>query len=104
MLSRALPARVRTREAAAAEVLRLLELASQIGPEELRRASVRHAVELAKGFRIRIPRIRGLVFCRRCLAPYSFSAGSRVRVRRGRAGRTVVITCGNCGAVRRIPV
>jgi hypothetical protein len=25
-------------------------------------------------------------------------------VRRGRAGRTVVITRGNCGAVRRIPV
>jgi len=39
MLSRALPARVRAREAAAAEVLRLLELASQVGPEELRRAS-----------------------------------------------------------------
>jgi len=52
MLSRALPARVRAREAAAVEVLRLLELASQVGPEELRRASVRHAVELAKGFRI----------------------------------------------------
>jgi hypothetical protein len=47
-----LPARVRAREAAAVEVLRLLELASQVGPEELRRASVRHAVELAKGFRI----------------------------------------------------
>ena len=75
MLSRALPARVRAREAAAAEVLRLLELASQVGPEELRRASVRHAVELAKGFRIRIPRIRGLVFCRRCLAPLQLLGG-----------------------------
>lgn len=52
----------------------------------------RPSIGLAKGLWIRIPRIRGLVFCRRCLAPYSISAGSRVRVRRDRAGRTVVVT------------
>lgn len=97
-------AREKARGAARAEVLRLLELASSTGVEALRRAAVAHAVELARGFRVRIPRSYGLVFCRRCLAPYSFTAGSRVRVRRGRAGRTVVVTCGVCGAVRRIPV
>ncbi len=96
--------RERARGAARAEVFRLLELASSTEVEELRRAAVVHAVELARGFRIRIPRSYGLVFCRRCLSPYSFVAGSRVRVRRGRAGRTVVVTCGGCGAVRRIPV
>ncbi|MEM0481300.1 MAG: ribonuclease P [Nitrososphaerota archaeon] len=91
------------RGAAVGEVLRLLEIALSTADEALRREAMAHAVELSRSFRVRIPRRLSLLICRKCMTPYRFDV-SRVRVRRGRAGLTVTVTCGSCGAVRRIPL
>lgn len=86
-----------------AEIIRLLELALSTSDEVLKREAVSHAFELSKGFRVRIPRKYSLLICRKCLTPYRFEGVSRVRVRRGRGGKAVVVSCGVCGSVRRIP-
>lgn len=95
--------RQRVRSIAVGEVLRLLELALSTNDEELRSEAMAHAVRLSRSFRVKIPRRLSLLICRKCMTPYRFDA-SRVRVRRGRAGLTVLVKCGSCGAVRRIPV
>jgi len=50
-----------------------------------------------------MPRAYAKLICRKCLSLYKFSGGSRFRVRSGR-GKRVVVTCGRCGALNRIPV
>lgn len=84
--------------------MRLLEIALRSSDEVLRREAMRHAVELSRSFRIKFPHEASLLICRKCMTPYRFESASRIRVRRGRAGLTVVLTCGACGSVRRIPV
>ncbi|MCS6788120.1 MAG: ribonuclease P Rpr2/Rpp21/SNM1 subunit [Aigarchaeota archaeon] len=85
------------------EVERLMELALHTDDEVLRRAAVRHAVELCRRTRTKMPKRYSRLVCKRCLSLYRFTEGSRFRVRRGRT-RCVVITCGSCGAVNRIPI
>jgi RNase P subunit RPR2 len=85
------------------EVVRLMELALSTDDEVLRDAAVRHAVILCGRTRTRMPRAYAKLICRRCLSLYRFSGGSRFRVRSGR-GKRVVVTCGRCGALNRIPV
>ncbi|GEM_PF-984504 len=85
-----------------AEIIRLLEQALSTNDEVLRGEAFLHALELSRSFRVRIPRRYGLMFCKKCLTPYRLEGA--VRVRRGRAGLTVVVTCRACGAVRRIPL
>lgn len=92
------------REAALREILRLLEIAARESDTVLKKEAMSHAVELSRSLRIKIPRDVGLLFCRRCLTPYSIKELSRVRVRRGRAGLVLVVTCGICGSVRRLPL
>jgi len=91
------------RGAAVDEVLRLIELALTTDDDVLKREALAQAVEMSRSFRVRIPRRLSLMICRKCMTVYRFD-GSRVRVRRGRAGLMIVLTCGNCGSVRRIPV
>ncbi len=85
------------------EVERLMKLAIETDDEVLRDAAVRHAVALCRRTRTRMPRPYAKLICRRCLSLYRFSEGSRFRVRSGR-GKRVVVTCGRCGALNRIPV
>ncbi|MCS7117905.1 MAG: hypothetical protein NZ957_03865 [Thaumarchaeota archaeon] len=85
------------------EVERLMELALRTEDGVLRRAAVRHAVELCRRTRTRMPRRYSRLICRKCLSLYKFSEGSRFRVKRGRT-KGVVVICGNCGAVNRVPL
>ena len=95
--------RERLRAIVRREVVRLMELALNTDDEVLRDAAVRHAVILCRRTRTRMPRAYAKLICRRCLSLYRFSEGSRFRVRSGR-GKRVVVTCGRCGALNRIPV
>jgi len=95
--------RGRLRAVVRREVERLMELAMKTEDEVLRDAAVRHAVALCRRTRTRMPGPYAKLICRRCLSLYRFSEGSRFRVRSGR-GKRVVVTCGRCGAINRIPV
>ncbi len=96
-------ARERLKAVVRREVVRLMELAVSTDDEVLRGAAVRHAVVLCRRTRTRMPRAYAELICRRCLSLYRFSEGSRFRVRSGR-GKRVVVTCGRCGSLNRIPV
>lgn len=85
------------------EVERLMRLAMSTDDEVLRRSAVRHAVALCRRTRTKMPKRYSRLICRRCLSLYKFSGGSRFRVKRGRT-RGVVITCGNCRSINRIPI
>ncbi len=66
---------------------------------ELARRYIELARKIAMKYRVRIPRELKAVYCKKCLYPYR-DGKFRVRVRKSR----VIITCLNCGFVRRIPL
>ncbi|AEA46477.1 ribonuclease P protein component 4 [Archaeoglobus veneficus] len=78
----------------------LLDKAHEVKFEdyELARRYVELARRIAMKYRLRIPREERL-FCKKCLYPYRYDR-IRVRVAKSR----VIITCLNCGFVRRIPI
>ncbi len=79
----------------------LLSRAEQVKFEdyELARRYVELAKKIAMRYRIRLPKYQKRTFCKKCLYPYRHDR-VRVRIRKSR----VMITCLNCGFVRRIPI
>jgi len=57
------------------------------------------ALRIGTRYNVRIPREFRRRFCRSCHAYLLPSVNCRVRVRQGR----ITVTCGACGAVRRMP-
>ncbi len=66
---------------------------------ELARRYVELARRIAMKYRVRVPRELKALYCKKCLYPYR-EGRFRVRVRKSR----VIVTCLNCGYVRRIPI
>ncbi len=66
---------------------------------ELARRYVELARKIAMRYRIRLPKNQKRMFCKRCLYPYRHDK-IRVRIRKSR----IMITCLNCGFIRRIPI
>ncbi len=66
---------------------------------ELARRYVELAKKIAMRYRVRIERKLKLLYCKKCLYPYK-DGRFRVRIRKGRT----IITCLNCGYVRRFPL
>jgi len=88
------------REIALERVRFLLSMAQQIKFEdyELARRYVKLAKKIAMRYRIRIPKgVR--LYCKKCSYPYRHDR-MRVRIAKSR----VIITCLNCGFVKRIPI
>jgi ribonuclease P protein subunit RPR2 len=79
----------------------LLSKADEIKFEnyELARRYVELARRIAMRYRIRLPKNQKRKFCKNCLYPYRHDR-VRVRVRKSR----IMITCLNCGFIRRIPI
>ncbi len=65
---------------------------------ELARRYVELARRIAMRYRIRLGKLK-MLYCKKCLYPYK-SGRFRVRIQKSR----VIITCLNCGYVRRIPI
>ncbi len=78
----------------------LLRMADRMKFEDydLARRYVELARKIAMRYRIRLSKNQKRVFCKKCFYPYRHDR-VRVRVRKSR----VMITCLNCGFVRRIP-
>ncbi|GEM_PF-248323 len=88
------------REIALSRIEKLIEMAEKMKFEdyELSKRCVTIARKIAMKYRVRIPKeLRN--FCKKCLYPYRHDR-MRVRVRKNR----VVITCLNCGYVKRVPL
>lgn len=88
------------REIAERRIRKLLELAEKTKLEnyELAKRYVELARKIAMKYRVKIPKeLR--TFCRKCHYPYRHDR-VRVRVRK----RRVIVTCLNCGYVRRFPI
>ena len=66
---------------------------------ELARRYVELAKRIAMKYRVRIPRDLKMTYCKKCLYPYR-EGKFRVRIRKSR----VIVTCLNCGYVRRFPI
>ena len=66
---------------------------------ELARRYVELARKIAMKYRLKLPKRYKLLFCKRCLYPYTHGR-FRVRIAKSR----VIITCLNCGSIRRIPI
>lgn len=66
---------------------------------DLARRYVELARKIAMKYRIKLPKEFKLKFCKKCLYPYK-EGRFRVRIAKSR----VIITCLNCGYVRRIPI
>ncbi len=66
---------------------------------ELARRYVELARKISMKYRIKLPKKFKLKFCKKCLYPYK-DGRFRVRISKSR----VVITCLNCGHLRRIPI
>jgi|Deesub1362A_J573_1020465.scaffolds.fasta_scaffold00137_53 ribonuclease P protein subunit RPR2 len=79
----------------------LLNMADKMKFEDyaLARRYVELAKKIAMRYRIRISKDQKRNFCKKCLYPYRHDR-VRVRVRKSR----VMITCLNCGFIRRIPI
>ncbi len=82
----------------------------EIAKEEARRGNVERAAQIgrlafkvAKKGKVRIPLQVKRSFCRNCYVPLIPGVTARVRLRR-KGYKTVVVTCLNCGRVRRYPV
>ncbi len=88
------------KELAMSRIEKLLKLAENVKFEdyELARRYVELSRRIASRYRVRIPReLRN--FCKKCFYPYRHDR-IRVRVKKDR----VIITCLNCGYIRRIPL
>ncbi len=88
------------REIALSRIEKLIEMAEKMKFEdyELSKRYVTIARKIAMKYRVRIPKeLR--IFCKKCFYPYRHDR-IRVRVRKNR----VVITCLNCGYVKRVPL
>jgi ribonuclease P protein subunit RPR2 len=66
---------------------------------ELARRYVELARRIAMKYRLKLPKEFKLKFCKKCLYPYT-SGRFRVRIAKSR----VIITCLNCGFVKRVPI
>ncbi len=66
---------------------------------DLARRYVELARRIAMKYRIKIPKVFKLKFCKKCLYPYK-EGRFRVRIAKSR----VIVTCLNCGYVKRIPI
>lgn len=66
---------------------------------DLARRYVELAKRIAMKYRIKIPKEFKLKFCKKCLYPYK-EGRFRVRIAKSR----VIITCLNCGYVKRVPI
>jgi len=88
------------REIALSRIKKLIEMAEKIKYDdyELSKRYIELSRKISSRYRIRIPK-NIKCFCKKCLYPYRQDR-LRVRVRK----RRVVITCLNCGYVRRIPL
>jgi len=73
--------------------------AKMLDDYEIARRNVITATEISKRYRVRIPRELKITFCKKCFFPYR-SDKLRVRVKKSR----VIITCLNCGEIRRFPI
>ncbi|MCS7142533.1 MAG: hypothetical protein NZ920_01875 [Aigarchaeota archaeon] len=85
------------------EVTRLLEIAMTTDDEVLMRSAVRHALSIAEKTGLRVPRRYSLYICRGCRSVMRASTGVRVRTRVERGGK-LVIRCGVCGRIKRVPI
>ena len=87
-------------EIGTARISRLLDLAEdavRAGRPDRARRYVELARRIGMKTRVRMPRDRR--FCKNCLIPMMPGVNCTVRL----SEHKVVITCGECGAVRRIP-
>ncbi len=66
---------------------------------ELARRYVELARRIAMKYRIKLPKEYKLKFCKKCLYPYK-DGNFRVRIAKSR----VIITCLNCGHIKRVPI
>jgi len=66
---------------------------------ETSRKNIITARRISQRYRVRIPRELKITYCKKCFFPYR-SDRFRVRVKKSR----VIITCLNCGEVRRFPI
>ena len=89
------------REVAEQRARKLLKMAEEVKFEdyELARRYVELARKIAMKYRVKLPRELKRRFCKKCLYPYRHDR-MRVRVRKSR----VIVTCLNCGYVRRFPI
>lgn len=61
---------------------------------------VEHARDISTKQRVRLTQEEKRLFCHRCGSYFVFGKNSRVRIARGR----VIISCGECGHIVRIPL
>ncbi len=87
------------RRIAMERIKRLFEIMESTEDYELARRYVELARKIAMKYRIKLPKEYKLKFCKKCLYPYR-EGRFRVRIAKSR----VIITCLNCGYVRRIPI
>ncbi len=89
------------RRVAEERIKKLLEMAEEkkFDNYDLSRRYIELARKIAMKYRIKIPREQKRKFCKKCLYPYRHDR-VRVRIKKGR----VIVTCLNCGYVRRFPV
>ncbi len=82
----------------------LFEMAHEVvrRDRDLARRYVELALRISKRARVRVPRELKRRYCKRCLAYLVPGLNARVRLRNNRMPH-VVITCLECGYVRRIP-
>lgn len=83
----------------------LLDMASTVlsrDPERARRY-VEIALNIAEKVNLRPPSIEKLWICKRCLTPIIPGKTGRVRIR-PEHGSKLVITCLECGGIKRIPL
>ena len=88
------------KELALSRIEKLLELAEIVKFEDYKLAKryVELSRRIASRYRIRLPKeLRN--FCRKCFYPYRHDK-IRVRIKKDR----VIITCLNCGYIRRVPL
>ncbi len=88
------------RELAELRIKKLIEMSEKIKFEDydLSRRYIILARKIAMKYRVKIPKeLRN--FCKKCFYPYRHDR-IRVRIKKSR----VIITCLNCGNVKRVPI
>lgn len=70
------------------------------GEVDYARSLVAEALEILKRMRIKRPRVLKRMVCKNCLVPLIPGVTARVRIR----DSTIVVTCLECGYIRRFPL
>ncbi len=94
--------RSRQRSLAEDRVKRLFELAEEHAGTDYSFSvtCIKHARVLAMKYRIRIPKPYKRYFCRKCNSFFLPGQNVKTRIYRNK----VIVTCENCGAIRRYPL